>query len=110
NLTLRLRRRYVAVTGDETSMSAALRDTLAPLAAALATLLELSGKPAAGADPAALLEQAAEAFDLDRAALRDLAELKQNPGNAADLGRLYAGVLRSAALAAGIAEKLVVGA
>ena len=85
SVVMRLRRRYVALHDDPEDLEAVFARAAAPVATALAGMLQLQGHSLAddGPDiedaPAGLFDQAAAAFDLDREALSVLARLREDP-------------------------------
>ena len=94
NLSLRLRRRYLAVVSDPDAQATALAQVARPLALEAAALLRLAGKPLPAEDrTAAILSATATAFDLDRDALARLADLRQQERTSADISVLFAKIL-----------------
>jgi hypothetical protein len=78
NLTLRLRRRFVAVADDPSLQGTALANLARPLAIELAALLRLAGKAVPPEDrTAAIFQAAAATFDADGEALSRLAALRE---------------------------------
>ena len=77
NLLLRLRHRYLILCDEPDGLHRALADVARPLAIEMAALLQLDGLVLPDEDrTAALYGLAAQAFDLDAAALADLAALR----------------------------------
>jgi hypothetical protein len=107
NLTLRLRRRYVALGDDADELARALVGIARPLALELGALLRLSGKELPAQDrTSALLAEAASAFGLDAQALADLSALRQNPQANRETPALYQRVLATIAHASDLAEQV----
>lgn len=93
NLNLRLRRRYLFVTGDLDEQWRILSEISRPLAIELNWMLFLQGRHLQDNDrTVAIFELASEAFQLDRQVLAALAELRQN-SKAAPPSDLYPRVL-----------------
>lgn len=111
NLLLRLRRRYLSVVGDDFAMSAALSGAARSLAVDLATLMQLAGKPLPDSSHSDdILAAAAEAFDLDGAALGRMAALRREETPGPGLAELYDQALRTIARVVDVADRLEAGA
>lgn len=94
NLALRLRRRYISIYDDPRAIAAALADAAVPLKIELAALLRLAGKDEPSeSTSAAVLEEAARQFDLDREAVAIMAGLRRDGSLPDDLAGLYQRVL-----------------
>ena len=90
NSELRLRRRYVSIFDDTQALAATLAEVAASLKVEFAAMLQLVHRDAPSeATSAAVLEAAADAFDLDRAALQRIAALRREADQAEDLPALY---------------------
>jgi hypothetical protein len=104
NHELRLRRHYLAETRPA-ERARALAGVARPLAVELAALLSWSGRAAPEDDrTAAVLDVAAEAFDLDRAAFAEIARLRSDPDGAVAGDDLYDRVLVAIARAIRVAR------
>lgn len=111
NLLLRLRRRYVSIAGDDFAMAAALADAARSLAVDLAVLMHLAGKDLPDDSQSdRILAAAAQAFDLDGAALARMAELRRGDAPNSGLTELYGQALRTIERAVDIADRLEVEA
>ena len=99
NLSLRLRRRYLAIGQDEALVARALAEAAPPLESALESLLTITGTPGPSAFTAA-----AQSFGLDAAALGAL-ERREFP----DAVSLFAKVLDAIDRAAAIADRAQAG-
>jgi len=107
NLALRMRRRYVSIAGDESSLEAAIIAVARPLALDTAGLLRLAGKDVPAEDrTAAIFKAAAVAFDLDGDALARLAAMRQNEDTGHDAAELYTRVLTAVSRLADVADQL----
>jgi hypothetical protein len=107
NLTLRLRRRFLAVASDPAALALALARVARPLAIELRALLRLAGKEVPAEDRTGLvLEAAAQAFELDREALVRVAQFRRQAIPADDLSSLYDRVLRTMAQAADLTRRM----
>lgn len=107
NMTLRLRRRYVAVHDDRESQAAALADLARPLAIEMAALLRLAGKPVPADDrTSAIFQAAAAAFDLDGEALARLAAFRQDERAREDLQPLFTRLLATLVRLTDYAERI----
>jgi predicted nucleotidyltransferase len=96
NLALRLRRRYVSGFDDPRTLAGALSDAAVPLKVELSALLRLAGKDEpSDSTTAAVLRDAAAAFDLDAEALAELAALRREEPVIENLSTLYDRALRS---------------
>jgi hypothetical protein len=96
NLALRLRRRFVAIAQQPASQNEALATVARPLALELASLLSFAGKDVPAEDrSAAVFDLAAGTFALDREALGQLAQLRQNPQTTVDATNLYGRIMQS---------------
>jgi hypothetical protein len=94
NIGLRLRRQYVAMAHDPDAVALMLGKIARPLAIELSGLLRLKGKPVPAEDrTVAIFEAAAEAFNLDRATLRELAELRRAGNVASEPAELFTRLL-----------------
>ena len=101
NIAMRMRRRYIAIAGDETATFHAMVEMARPLAINLLALLELAGEPAPAQDTSAeIFAAAAKRFSLDAGALSQLAELRRDLTLEADAADLYQRVLQSVLQAA----------
>jgi hypothetical protein len=105
NLLLRLRNRYIALSGDRTMLTQVLARLARPLALILQALLQLAGKDVPDRS-AAIFEAAAATFGIEREPLAGLAELRQNPRPTGDMAVLYHGVLAAVARAADAADHM----
>jgi hypothetical protein len=107
NLTLRLRRRFVAVLDDPGAQAAALANLARPLAIELAALLRLAGKQVPPEDHTAdIFRAAAAAFDADAEALARLAALRRGEPVKEDLQPLFGRLLATLARLTDCAERL----
>jgi hypothetical protein len=107
NQTIRLRRRFLAAATSPRELTAILADVARPLAVQLAALLRLTDRPVPDErHTAPLLDAAAVAFGLDREALRQLAQMRQEPAAAGDAAGLYGRVLETVAKAADLVGEL----
>jgi hypothetical protein len=94
NLSLRLRRRYVALVHDPMAVALMLANMARPLALELATLLRLAGKEVPTEDrTVAIFETTAKVFHLDAETLMRLAALRRDTQPASDLAELFTQVL-----------------
>lgn len=101
NLSLRLRRRYVALVHDPAAVPVMLANMARPLALELATLLHLAGHEVPAEDrTVAIFEATAKAFGWDAGTLTRLAALRRDAQPASDLADLFTGVLAIIAQAA----------
>jgi hypothetical protein len=107
NQTIRLRRRFLAAATSPRELTAILAEVARPLAVQLAALLRLTDRPVPDdRHTAPLLEAAAVAFGLDRDALRQLAQLRQELAAGPDAAGLYGRVLETMAKAADLVGEL----
>ncbi|HKP85249.1 MAG TPA: hypothetical protein VJZ26_04080 [Blastocatellia bacterium] len=107
NLALRLRRRYISIFDDPRSLAATLAEQAVPLKVELAALLQLAGKDEPSeSTSAAVLESAAEEFDLDGEALRLVAALRRDGSPPEDLPALYDRALATIERAAEIVSRM----
>jgi hypothetical protein len=107
NLTLRLRRRFVAVLDDPSLQQTTLANLARPLAIELAVLLRLTGTTVPQDDrTAAIFQAAATAFDVDGEALSRLAALRQGESSHHDLQPLFARLLPTLDRLTDCAERL----
>jgi predicted nucleotidyltransferase len=90
NSELRLRRRYLSIFDDAPSLATALADAAASLKVEFAAMLQLVNQDAPSeATTVAVLQTAAETFDLDRETLSRIAALRRDADAADDLPALY---------------------
>jgi hypothetical protein len=107
NLTLRLRRRFIAVLDDPWLQLTTLANLARPLAIELAALLRLAGRTVPQEDRSAVIfQEAAAAFDLDGEALARLAALRQGERSQDDLQPLFTRVLATLARVTEYAERM----
>lgn len=107
NISLRLRRRYVSIYDDQAAQAQALRKIAVPLKVQLTALMRLAGKDEPSeATSAAVLNAAAQAFDLDRESLADLAALRNQSELKGNISELYDRVLAAIAQAIEIAASV----
>jgi hypothetical protein len=107
NLTMRLRRRFIAVASDPRAQAQALAGVARPLAIELRAFLRLAGKEVPAEDrTSTVLDAAAQAFDLDREALVRLAQFRRQATPVGDLPALYDRVLRTMAQVADLARQM----
>lgn len=107
NLSLRLRRRYLAVADSPDELTATLARIARPFALELETLLRLKGRTLPADDrSAAVFDVAADAFQLDRAALARLAGLRQEMKlSTEEVADLYPRILDAVTRTAHIADQ-----
>jgi len=90
NSELRLRRRYLSIFDDTPSLVTTLAEVAASLKVEFAAMLQLVHRDAPSeATTAAVLQAAAEAFDLDRETLARIAALRREADQDEDLPALY---------------------
>lgn len=90
NSEMRLRRRYLSIFDDAPSLALALADVAASLKVEFAAMLQLVHQDAPSeATSAAVLEAAADAFELDRETLARIAALRREDDAPGDLPALY---------------------
>lgn len=107
NTELRMRRRYLSIFDDRSSLAAALADVAASLKVEFAALLQLAGKDAPSeSTSAAVLQTAAITFDLDHEALARIAALRREADPFDDLSALYNRTLTVIARAAEIVSTM----
>ncbi|HJQ22696.1 MAG TPA: nucleotidyltransferase domain-containing protein [Blastocatellia bacterium] len=107
NSELRLRRRYLSIFDDTQSLATTLADVAASLKVEFAAMLQLVHHDAPSeATSAAVLQAAAEAFDLDRTTLARIAALRREADQAEDLPALYDRTLAVIARAAEIVSAM----
>ncbi|HKQ03624.1 MAG TPA: nucleotidyltransferase domain-containing protein [Blastocatellia bacterium] len=107
NSELRLRRRYLSIFDDTQSLATTLAEVAASLKVDFAAMLQLANRDAPSeATSAAVLEAAAEAFDLDRATLARIAALRREADPSDDLPALYDRALAVIARAAEIVSAM----
>ena len=93
NLSLRLRRRYLALAHDPAAAALMLGNMARALAIELAGLLRLTGREVPPEDrTVTIFDAAASAFHLDREALLQLAELRRDGRPATDVSDLFSRV------------------
>jgi hypothetical protein len=96
NLTLRLRRRYLAAFDDRSALLEMLTSVARPIAIEVAALLRLAGKSVPEEDrTAAIFQRAAEAFGLEAESLARLAALRQGESSGDDVQQLYGRVMEN---------------
>jgi predicted nucleotidyltransferase len=117
NSELRLRRRYLSIFDDRSSLATTLAETAASLKVEFAAMLQLAGdapsltvgllpdEPSESTS-AAVLQAAAEAFDLDRDTLARIAALRRDADPPDDLPALYNRTLAAIARAAEIISNM----
>ena len=103
NTELRLRRRYLSIFDDPPALATALADAAISLKIEFAAMLQLihTDVPSEPTS-AAVLEAAADAFDLDRETLARIAALRREANPSDDLPALYDCTLAAVARAAEI--------
>ena len=102
NSELRLRRRFVSIFDDPPSLATALADAALSLKVEFAAMLQLINQDAPSeATTAAVLQAAAETFELDPETLARIAALRREANAADDLPALYD---RTLAVIAGAAQ------
>jgi len=107
NSELRLRRRYLSIFDDRSSLATTLADTAASLKVEFAALLQLVNQDMPSeSTSAAVLQVAAEAFDLDRETLARIAALRREADPSDDLPGLYNRTLAAIARAAEIVSTM----
>jgi hypothetical protein len=94
NLTLRLRRRFVAVLDEPALQTPTLANVARPLAILLAALLRLTGRTVPPEDrTAAIFQAAATAFGVDPEVLARLAALREGGRISGEARTLFTGLL-----------------
>jgi predicted nucleotidyltransferase len=107
NTELRLRRRYLSIFDDRASLATTLADAAASLKIEFAALLQLVNQDVPSeSTSAAVLQAAANAFDLDREALARIAALRREADPSDDLPALYNRTLAVIARAAEIVSTM----
>ncbi|MEN3333553.1 MAG: hypothetical protein V7641_2918 [Blastocatellia bacterium] len=107
NSELRLRRRYLSIFDDRSSLATTLADVAASLKVEFAAMLQLvHQEPPSESTSAAVLQAAAEAFDLDRDALARIAALRREADPSDDLPALYNRTLAAIGRAAEIISNM----
>jgi hypothetical protein len=107
NLALRLRRRYLSICDEPGRMQVTLAEIVPPLSATLYSLLVLSKKsPSHDGSSQAILQAAAEAFQLDAQALESAASLRRDIESGIDVGSVYGKVMTSIEKAADVANSM----
>ena len=107
NLTLRLRRRFVAIHDDPAALAAAVDDAATTLAVNLRALLFLRGIVSDERQPAlAVYERAAKEFGLDADALDAAKRLHRNPNDATVSAELFGRLLSTIGKATDIATSM----
>ncbi len=107
NTELRLRRRYLSIFDDTSSLATALADAALSLKVEFAAMLQLVHQEVPSeATSAAVLGAAADAFDLDREALARIAALRREADSSDDLPALYDRALATVARAAEIVSTM----
>ena len=107
NTELRLRRRYLSIFDDRSSLATTLADTAASLKVEFAAMLQLVHQEVPSeSTSAAVLQAAADAFDLDRDTLARIAALRREADPSDDLPALYNRTLAAIARAAEIVSNM----
>lgn len=107
NLGLRLRRRFMAISQSPADLTVALAGVARPLALELSALLRFAGKEVPHEDrTAAILDLAAETFKLDRDALAQLAQFRQDRKPVADMAQLFGRVVETTTRAADVVAEM----
>lgn len=107
NSELRLRRRYLSIFDDAPSLALALADVASSLKVEFAAMLQLVNQDAPSeATSAAVLQAAADTFELDRETLARIAALRREANQGEDMPALYDRVLAVIARAAEIVSTL----
>src|SRR5436853_1071138 len=107
NTELRLRRRYLSIFDDRSSLATTLADTAASLKVEFAAMLQLVHQEVPSeSTSAAVLQAAADAFDLDRDTLARIAALRREADPSDDLPALYNRTLAAIAHAAEIVSNM----
>ena len=107
NSLLRLRRRFLAIAGDPAAQALALVSVARPLALDLGSLLRLAAKGLPAQDrSAAIFDGAAQAFDLDREALKTLAEMREADEAGTASQEFFGRILKTLACAADVAARV----
>ena len=107
NTELRLRRRYLSIFDDTSSLATTLADTAASLKVEFAAMLQLVHQEVPSeSTSAAVLQAAADAFDLDRDTLARIAALRREADPSDDLPALYNRTLAAIARAAEIVSNM----
>ena len=107
NLTLRLRRRFIAIEHDDIALGRALREVAIPVRVVLLAMLDLAGTQVSDEPRTpAVYAQAAERFKLDAQALEKLSAVRDQPGNEGDIRGLYLRIMQLLSRTAEIARDI----
>ena len=102
NLTLRLRRRWIAAEHEPGLLAQTLAGAVVPLSIQLLSLLKIAGRDVPSHDdPASVFQAASAAFELDGEALKSL-----HQGEAPDPAALFARVLACVEKSADLVDRL----
>ena len=106
NLSLRLRRRYVACVEDTAALVASLTATIVPLAVVGQALLHLVGQPVVDESPEAVFAGLAGLDGIDGAELDELLALTPHDASAAQVRAVYSTLAATLDAAVAIADSL----